>query len=60
MCNEGGEKKFMKKEVDVTCKSSVILKGKRDTSAGLWLALIGLPVDSANSVGKVINKHSEK
>ena len=40
-CDEGGEEKLMKKEVWITCKGKIILKGTRDASIRLWLVLIG-------------------
>ena len=39
--NEGGDAKFMKKEVCVTHKGEIISRDKRDEAAGLWLFPIG-------------------
>ena len=34
--DEGGEVRFIKKEFYITCKGSIVLKGKRDYETGLW------------------------
>ena len=57
-CDEGGEARFMKKEVYITCEDSIILKGKRGIETGVWLVPIGSPENSHN-FKRVVTKHGE-
>lgn len=59
-CDEGDEARFMQKKVHVTCEGKLILKGKRDPNAGIWLVTIGSSSHSKNFIRTLPNagKHS--
>ena len=49
ICDEGDEMRFMKKEVQITYKSTLILRGKRDSNTGIYLVPNGSSLNPKKS-----------